>query len=388
MEYKKTYIGYKENTKGYEILTPYGYEIFKGINQIHVNKYMVIKFKDHVEIKCSIHHPFIDKKGRMIKAKDITAKHRFKCIGGITKLEYKFIKNEEIYLYDIVNSGKEHIFYSNGVLSHNCEFAGSDGTLITGATLNRLKHTNPINIIDKTTYIYENPVKGNSYVAIVDTAEGVGGDYSVVNVIDITELPYKQVFVYRNNMIVPNVFASVIAQIGKKYNDALLVVESNNSSGGIVLEVLWNDIEYENMLQTDVKNAENIAGYGKRAQVGLRMTKRTKGVGCSFFKDILENYQIEVVDYETISEINTFVKLPNGSYAAKKGKHDDIVMTLVIFGWLTSQPYFDDLTGFEASKQLRNKMMVDDDYSMVMGGIVDGTDNDFFQSDVPYSKLF
>lgn len=386
MEYKKTYIEYKENIKGYEILTPHGYEQFKGINKIHVNKYMIIKFKGYPEIKCSIHHPFINKKGIKIKAKDITSKHRFKCIGGITKLEYKYIKHESIYLYDIVNSGKDHIFYSNGILSHNCEFAGSDGTLITGTKLTTLRHSDPVQVIDTHTSIYTHPEKDRVYVTLVDTAEGIGGDYSVVNVIDVTELPYRQVFVYRNNLIVPNVFAYVVAQIARNYNESLLVVERNNSSGGIVLEVLWNDIEYENILQTDVKNSENIAGYGKRSQIGILTTKRTKAVGCSFLKDIIENDQIIIPDHTTISEINTFVKTPT-SYGAKKGCHDDIVMTLVIFAWLTTQPYFDDLTGFEASKELRNNMMNNTDESYVMGGTVDGTDNDIFSQNIPYSKL-
>ena len=75
MENKK-HLGYKPNTKGYKIHTPNGYEVFDGINKISVDKYMIIKFKGFPEIKCSINHPFIDRNGRLIKSKDIKAKHR------------------------------------------------------------------------------------------------------------------------------------------------------------------------------------------------------------------------------------------------------------------------------------------------------------------------
>jgi hypothetical protein len=36
---------------------------------------------------------------------------------------------------------------------------------------------------------------------VADTAKGVGGDYSAFTIIDITEVPYKLVGKYRNNII-------------------------------------------------------------------------------------------------------------------------------------------------------------------------------------------
>lgn len=368
----KKHLGYKENTKDIEILTPYGYEKFDGINKIEVEKYMVIKFKNHPVIRCSIHHPFIDEHHREIKAKDITYKHRIRSVDGLVKIEYKYIKQEKIELYDIVNSGTDHVYYSNGILSHNCEFSGSDGTLINGRKLEQLTYTDPIKTYDNDNFrVYEDPQEGHIYVLIADTSEGVGEDYSFINVIDVTQMPYRQVFAYSNNLIVPNMFAGVVAQVGKKYNEALLVVESNNSSGGIVLEVLWNDIEYENILVSNIKDSQTVAGYGKRSTPGVRTTAKTKNIGCSYLKDLIETDQLIICDWKTFQELTTFIR-KGKSYEAKRGNHDDAVMTLVIFAWFTSQPYFEDVTGIQSGQRLRESMNADIDYSQVFGGIVDG----------------
>lgn len=382
--YKKEYIEYKENENGYMVLTPNGFERFKGINKILVNKYMVIKFNGFPEIRCSLHHPFIDIHGDSIKSKDIKAKHRIKTVTGFSKLEYKFIKQESIELYDIVNSGKKHVYFTNGVLSHNCEFSGSDGTLINGQKLACMTYEKPIlEQDDGRVKIYAHPEPNRLYVAVADVAEGIGEDYSVVNIIDVTEMPYKQVFVYRDNYIVPNIFATVIHNCAKKYNEALAVVESNNSGGGICLEVLWGEIEYENLLMSQVKDSQNVAGWGKRSQAGVKTTKKTKRIGCSYLKDLIETDQLVITDFETLTELTTFVK-KNESYEAKKGKHDDIAMTLVIFAWLTSQPYFHDVTGVDSANNLRSvlRSSASEDYSTVLGGSVTGDEEDESFEDV------
>lgn len=263
-------------------------------------------------------------------------------------------------------------------IEYECEFSGSDGTLINGKKLTNMSYSKPVQSIDNDTIlVYEKPVEGRSYVAIVDVGEGIGQDYSTINIIDTTQMPYNQVFVYRNNKIVPNMFSTVIHQCCKKYNDALAVIESNNSGGGIVLDVLWNEIEYENILMSETKDSQNFAGWGKRSQLGVRTTKRTKSVGCSYLRDLIENDQLTVRDYYTLNELTTFIKV-GSSYEAKKGAHDDLAMTLVIFAWLTSQSYFKDVTGVDVSGNLRSAIQMNsqEDYSNVLGGFYDGDDED------------
>ena len=56
--------------------------------------------------------------------------------------------------------------------------------------------------------------------------------------------------------------------------------------------------------------------------------------------------QLDIID-----ELCSFVK-KGDSYKAEQGAHDDLVMTLVIFAWLSTQSYFKDLTNLDIRQQL------------------------------------
>lgn len=372
--------------KNYQVLTNNGYEDFEGINKIQVNEYIEIKFHNHKLIRCSTEHPFIDINGNLIKAKDLD-KEIIHCEGSITFLENKKLIKEKIELYDIVNSGSNHVYYTNGVLSHNCSFLGSAGTLIAGPTLEKLSYNDPIkeNITDSSSIkVYAEPQNDHIYVSIVDTAEGTENDYSVINIIDITQAPYKQVFIYRDNLIQPLLFGDVIYEVAKKYNNSFVIIENNNSSGALVANYLWYDLEYENMLTSKVAYREDsdidIGAAGSKTIIGIRTTKKTKAVGCTYLKNLIETNKLIIQDFDTIGELSTFIKVGK-SYEAEKGKHDDIVMTLVLFAWFSTQDFFEDVTNISTGNLINSALKENDDYLSVLGFISNGIDDDRHEFD-------
>jgi hypothetical protein len=52
-------------------------------------------------------------------------------------------------------------------------------------------------------HIQEQPIPNHTYVLVADVAEGQGLDYSTFSIIDVTQIPYKQVARYKNNKISP-----------------------------------------------------------------------------------------------------------------------------------------------------------------------------------------
>jgi len=100
---------------------------------------------------------------------------------------------------------------------YECAFHGSSGTLISGEKLAELVWQEPIQETENTK-IYERVKKGHSYLINVDVGEGVGSDFSVINVTDITTQPYKQVMVYRSNEISPMVLPEYVERFAKEYN--------------------------------------------------------------------------------------------------------------------------------------------------------------------------
>lgn len=261
-----------------------------------------------------------------------------------------------------------------------CDFIGSQNTLITPSKLACLAFKNPIYTTEEGLKLYKKPELGHTYVITVDTSHGKGMDYHAFSIIDMTEPPYEVVGTFRNNELSPMIYPNVIFGSAKQYNDSYVLIELNDI-GNQVAEILHNDIEYENIIQVSVRGRKGQtmdAGYGKvsHIQKGLKTTKATKRIGCSMLKSLIEEDRLIVTDYDTIREFVSFIAKKN-SYEADRGQTDDMVMTLVMFGWMTSQSYFKDLMNVDLRKNMYSKRMEQIEAEVVPFGIInDGTVSD------------
>lgn len=61
----------------------------------------------------------------------------------------------------------------------------------------------------------------------------------------------------------------------------------------------------------------------------------------------------------------------NASYEAESGCNDDLVMCLVLFGWLTEQKFFKDLTDINTLLKLKEKSFEDLNDDMLPFGFID-----------------
>jgi hypothetical protein len=240
-----------------------------------------------------------------------------------------------------------------------CDFLGSSNTLINARTIATLSskdvlYDNPEgNAVD----IYEDPQEGHYYCITVDTARGIGGDYSAFVVFDITEMPYRVVAKYRNNKIAPMLYPNVIAKVGEDYNNAFVLVETNDI-GGQVVEILHEEIEYDNIFSTVTEKSRQYVspGFGKSTRLGVNTSKQVKRQGCFNFKSLMEEKKLLVFDADIIGEISTFVEKGN-TYQADEGYNDDCVMCMVLFGWLSTMPFFKELVDVNTREGLYKQEM-------------------------------
>jgi hypothetical protein len=257
-----------------------------------------------------------------------------------------------------------------------CEFLGSVDTLIAPSKLRNMVYDNP-KIQSAGLDLYEECKENQDYIITVDVARGVGSDYSAFVVIDITEFPHKLVAKYRNNEIKPMMFPSIIYEVAKQYNNAYILCEVNDI-GEQVSNILHYDLEYSNVLMCTMRGrAGQIVGQGfsgKKTQLGVKMSKTVKKVGCLNLKTIVESDKLIFSDYDLISELTTFIQ-KNQSFEAEDGCNDDLAMCLVIYSWLLLQPYFKELTDQDVRKRLydEQKNQIEQDMSP-FGFIVDGTE--------------
>ncbi len=260
-----------------------------------------------------------------------------------------------------------------------CEFMGSAGTLLSSAALKSLAFVKPIHLSENGIKVYQAPIPEHNYVIIADTARGRGLDYSAFSVIDVTSIPYKQVCTYKDNNISPIVYPSIIRRMGEYYNSAYVLIEINDN-GQQVVDSLFDEYEYENILSTvEIKGKIAVTwGYGNKSYRGVRTTKSVKRLGCSIMKNLIEAQQLIIQDFDTISELSTFIS--NGtSFEAAEGSHDDLVMTLVLFAWLTNQKFFSELTNTDIRLKLyeeQMKQIEEERLPTFLGGHIDVDQND------------
>lgn len=251
-----------------------------------------------------------------------------------------------------------------------CSFIGSAFSLIPGDVLARMS-PKPYVFTKDNLDILEAPELNHSYVLVADTSRGVGGDYSAFTVVDVTSIPYKVVAKYRDNNISPLLYPDVIHKVAKDYNDAYVLVEINDN-GQQIADILYTDFEYENLFSvtTDPRNGQTLSsGFKGKSNYGVKTSKQVKRVGCSVLKTLIEEQKLLVFDKDIIAEFSTFIEV-KGSYAADEGYHDDMVMTLVLFAWITRQPLFKDLTNVNLRKELFDSQLKQIEEELTPFGII------------------
>lgn len=295
----------------YQILTPNGWSDFNGISKTIRNDIITI-YTENYKLNCTFNHKIKTPNNEFVEAKHLSVGDSILTLTGIetvTNLIYRV--EQESYVYDPINVEKDNTYYSNNIESHNCnQYLGSSGTLIAGWKLQELVPQTPIAEHAGISQ-YEKPKPNRTYIGIGDVSRGKGLDYSALQIMDVTEMPYQQVLTFRDNTTTPGDFAEIINRIGRQYNNCSMLIEVNDI-GQQVAESLYFDYEYESLLFTESagKQGRRITMSYKSSATdrGIRTTKTVKAIGCSMLKLLIEQNQLLIHDYETIHELSTFSK--------------------------------------------------------------------------------
>lgn len=230
-------------------------------------------------------------------------------------------------------------------------FNQTTSTLIDMEFLIMLEAATPLGH-DSGVTVYEAPKENHSYIMVVDVSKGRGIDYSTFSVIDITKQPYTQVATFRDNNTSTLIYPTLINRVGRKYNDALVIIEAN--VGEVVYKILKYDLEYENCFSSRVRNGRSM---------GLEVDKKVKRIGTSNLKDLIEQQKLKIVDEDTIKELYVY-EVSGESFEARQGNHDDMVAGLVMFAWFADTEMF----GSMALTRLR-EMLSDEGKELVQKSI-------------------
>jgi hypothetical protein len=252
-----------------------------------------------------------------------------------------------------------------------CRFLGSSNTLVNPDTIGRMSPKRPVYSKDGLD-ILEEPEDDHVYMLVADTSRGVGGDHCAFTVTDITKYPYTVVAKYRSNKISPLLYPNIIHKVAKDYNKAYCLIEINDN-GQQVADSLYTDLEYENVffVGSNSKSGQYLSGgFSPGATLGLRTTKLVKRLGCTAFKSLVESNKLLIHDADIIGEISTFIEV-RGFYKADEGYYDDLVMTLILLGWASNEPFFKDLTDTNLRKILYEDQIKNIEENLTPFGYID-----------------
>ena len=117
--------------------------------------------------------------------------------------------------------------------------------------------------------------------------------------------------------------------------------------------------------------------YYKSRQVKHRNFEDVRDIMINMYEREIKKLQDELVIFDTYSELTTFEQQKN-SFAAALGANDDLVMSLVIFAWATTQQYFKEIVNHDIRKQIQLEQMNQMDEDVLPAPIIDdGLEHDF-----------
>jgi hypothetical protein len=207
-----------------------------------------------------------------------------------------------------------------------CEFVINDETLIAPTKLLDLEGVEPQRRSGQVRW-YKQPNKDCMYIVALDPSLGTGGDPAAIQVFeaDTTE----QVAEWRHNRTDIPTQVKLLAEIVNELYD---VVKDDKK---IYYSVENNTIGEAALISINEYGEENIRGYflsdnsvtgsTRKFRKGFNTTNKAKLSACSKFKSLVESNRMRLNSKPLISELKTFVA-HGGSYAAKPGETDDLVM--------------------------------------------------------------
>jgi hypothetical protein len=223
-----------------------------------------------------------------------------------------------------------------------CEFLIADETLINPNTLIDLTGKEPNHRMGQVRW-YKKPEKGNIYAVGLDPSLGTGSDPAAIQIFEANTT--TQVGEWKHNKTPIPEQIKLLAQINK------YIVECTKEPNNIYYSIENNTIGEAALISINEYGESNIPGIfisepGKKRK-GFNTTHKSKLAACAKFKTLLESKKMTVNSHSLVSELKSFIA-HGGSYAAKIGDTDDLVMAGLLIVRIIQQlgEYHSDLDNY------------------------------------------
>ena len=225
---------------------------------------------------------------------------------------------------------------------YECEFVGSAITLIDYKILQKLKPTPPIPMagtpVDYQIRMFQKPMPRQklevnqwTYIAAIDTGYGIRKDYHVLHILLArSNIDLEEVFVMSSNTVTIQDFCARAYIVLDGYGNPPLTIEYNGP-GMTTYSIMFNDLQYENLVNYDNKMR------------GMWATDTIKQSSVLLLKLYVERFYLKLHDETTINELMSFSPTTESGrkWGAVGGNHDDNVTSLYWCVYYAAMPWFE-----------------------------------------------
>jgi hypothetical protein len=319
---------YKENSKGYKVLTPDGYKSFAGIRYIGDRPIFRLEFEQDRWLECTNNHKLFTSNNIRTPVTELQIGDTVLSIFGELAV-ISIVNTGRIEpVYDLIEVEDGHRYYTNSLLSSNCEFIINDETLIAPAKLIDLEGIDPIY---KTAQVrwYKQPQPGKIYCVGLDPSLGTGGDPAAIEIFEANST--EQIGEWKHNRTTIPEQVRILADIVK------YIYSFTKDEQSVYYSVENNTIGEAALISIEQYGEENIKGYflsdptrgAGRYRKGFNTSTKNKLTACSKLKTLIETNKMKLHSRPLISEFKMFVATGVG-YASKPGGTDDLVMATLL----------------------------------------------------------
>ena len=240
-------------------------------------------------------------------------------------------RDKEWFIKETKNMSKRQI-----AQELECNFNTSGETVIDGEDiewlLSQVKEPKYRTGFDRNFWIWEEYDPSCNYLMVADVARGDGEDYSTFHIIQLETLSVIGEYHGKPN---PDLFASMINQIGREFGNAMLVVENNNIGFAVLdklIEAQYPNL-YHSIKSTHEYIEQHVAETITNSVPGFSTSMKTRPLIIAKLEEFIRNKLIKIYSTRTINEMRTFI-WNNGKPQAMRGYNDDLVMALAIACWV------------------------------------------------------
>jgi hypothetical protein len=326
------------NTKGYRVLTPTGYCNFAGVALMGESPIVKLVLSDNTTLECTEDHKVFQPNMLVATVSELQVGNSLITQNGIKYIcDIQYTDRVEP-VYDLIEVENGHVYYTNGILSSNCEFISFDDLLIDSAVLNQIIPKEPI-VVKQGVKWFSQPRANHTYVIALDPAMGNNGDRADYAAIQVFELPtMQQVAEWVDKSTPADGQVQMLRQIIMQIHQSLRRNPDQHDEPQIYWSIENNNLGEACLLAVNVIGEENFPGWfvhepkktsGGVKRKGLTTTHPNKITACSRFKSFLETRRMKLYSSDLISQLKTFVGV-GGTYKAKVGEKDDLVMATIL----------------------------------------------------------